>query len=114
MKNLLKLKGLLYAIPFVSLFIFTYACSSEQIAPNSGRQNQDLKIISRDGGDCTQCAEWVKNKVSEEYQIPLERILTCVYYGPATSGGCEYHLTYTYSGPPVYIKGIIGDDAEGC
>lgn len=112
MKNVMKIKQLIFVAFMSILFISVSGCTEDQVIPASDFLSKDLKISFRADGPVSN--EGIKQKVSDRDNIPLVQILTCSYNGQTTQGYWEYHLTTLYNGPKIYtVTKIIGDTNDG-
>jgi hypothetical protein len=97
------------SLTVIMLFSFI-ACNEERVIPEA--KVNDLKITFRTDGPVS--LEIIKKKVADRDNIPLDQILTCIYFGQTTLGFWEYHLTTMFNGPKIYtITSIIGDVNDG-
>lgn len=110
MKKTPKLTHLAYTL-LITVILFTInSCNQEGVTPQV--KIQDSKITVRTEGPVS--PEIIKQKVSDRDNIPIEQILTCIYYGQTPQGYWEYHLTTMFDGPKIYtITSIIGDVNDG-
>ncbi len=112
MENPTKINQLFCAVFVIILFVSLSACGEELVTPGTDQPCKDLQVKPRSEGPMD--PELVKQKVSELYNIPIEQILTCYYYGQNIFGDWEFHLTTLYNGPIIFVViKIIGDDCDG-